>query len=394
VRSQRRDTKRAKSPDDRPPDAQAVLLELDRISGALAADVHRSTSGERDRRAHAPSLPLVLATVGVLALVAGGFWWTQRGSIKAVERGDSNSATPVASDVGDTMPLPAKPMTHQDSLNMAEALREQLAQIDPNYHKKPAAKPKAAEPALDLVLQQTDSLLRVRLGEIYRRQIVLDSSGRMMDIRIPALRGGRGGSSVTMTAPTAPGVPTTPRQLAILLTPMRRSDSALRPLQQAAGRELARRANGFGEWVGVTIDSSMRMGPGQAPGLNNADVLVFLTMQHTTADSVQLRVSIRSTAAGTNFGNHVLTSDPVFQPATTGPFDNTLRDAVRLLHQLQRLPPGTPWPQDMGKMTFGGPNDAAAQTFRTWSPRQLESLKTTFDSMRKFRPRRRDSMPE
>ena len=70
----------AKSPDDRPPDAQAVLLELDRISGALAADVHRGTSSERTARPHAPSLPLVLATVGVLALVAGGFWWTQRGT--------------------------------------------------------------------------------------------------------------------------------------------------------------------------------------------------------------------------------------------------------------------------------------------------------------------------
>jgi tRNA A-37 threonylcarbamoyl transferase component Bud32 len=384
----------AKSPDDRPPDAQAVLLELDRISGALAADVHRSTSGERDSRAHAPSLPLVLATVGVLALVAGGFWWTQRGSIKAVERGDSNATAQIGSDVGDTMPLPVKPMTHQDSLNMAEALREQLAQIDPNYHKKPVVKPKAAEPALDLVLQQTDSLLRVRLGEIYRRQIVVDSNGRVIDMRIPGSRGGRSATSVTVTAPAVPALPTTQRHLAILLTPVRRADSALRPLQQAAGRELARRANPFGEWVGVTIDSSMRMGPGQSPGLESADVLVFLTMQHTDADSVQLRVSIRSTAAGTNFGNHVLTSDPVFQPATTAPFDNTLRDAVRLLNQLRRLPPGTPWPQDMGRVTFGGPNDAGAQTFRVWSPRQLESLKSTFDSVRRYRPRHRDSMPE
>ena len=34
----------AKSPEDRPADAHAVLAELDRISGAIAADVHRSTS--------------------------------------------------------------------------------------------------------------------------------------------------------------------------------------------------------------------------------------------------------------------------------------------------------------------------------------------------------------
>jgi hypothetical protein len=237
-------------------------------------------------------------------------------------------------------------------------------------------------------------LLRVRLGEIYRRQIVVDSNGRMVDVRIPGIRGTREGSSVTITAPGITATPASDRHLAILLTPLRRSDSALRPLQQAAGRELVRRANSFGEWAGVTLDTAMRMGPTQAPGLENADVLVFLALQRGPGDSVQLRVSIRSTMASTNFGNHVVTSDPVFQPTSTAPFDRTLRDAARLLSQLRRLPPGTPWAQDMGRGSFGGPNDPGAQAFRTFSPKQLESLKTVFDSVRKHRPPRRDSQPE
>ena len=49
----------AKSPEDRPPDALAVLAELDHIAGALAADAHRSTSRETRAKSPASSLPLI-----------------------------------------------------------------------------------------------------------------------------------------------------------------------------------------------------------------------------------------------------------------------------------------------------------------------------------------------
>ena len=113
----------AKSPEDRPPDAQSVLAELDRISGALAADAHRSTSGESHARKRASSFPLVVATVGVLALVAAGVWWAQRASLKA--NASDSTAAHVGSDTDLNTPLPSKPMTHKDSLKLLEELREQ-----------------------------------------------------------------------------------------------------------------------------------------------------------------------------------------------------------------------------------------------------------------------------
>ncbi len=136
----------AKSPEDRPPDAQAVLAELDQISGALAADVHRSTSGETRARAHASSLPLVLATAGVFALVAAGVWWTQMRSPLVISP-DSNAAVRLGTDTDLNVPLPVKPMTHKDSLKLLEDLREQLGQADPKYSAKPVSKPATTDQA-------------------------------------------------------------------------------------------------------------------------------------------------------------------------------------------------------------------------------------------------------
>src|SRR5690606_6221961 len=63
----------SKSPDARPADAQEVLTELNRISGAMAADAHREISGEREAPARpAATWPLVLAGLGVVVLAVAG----------------------------------------------------------------------------------------------------------------------------------------------------------------------------------------------------------------------------------------------------------------------------------------------------------------------------------
>src|SRR5690606_21058376 len=66
----------AKDADNRPSTAEAVLAELDAIQGALAADVHRSRSGEAPVKRAGISWPLALAATAVVVL---GVWWMGRG---------------------------------------------------------------------------------------------------------------------------------------------------------------------------------------------------------------------------------------------------------------------------------------------------------------------------
>ncbi len=337
----------AKSPEDRPPDAQSVLAELDRISGALAADAHRSISGESHARKHASSLPLVVATVGVLALVAAGVWWTQRTTAK-VNASDSTTSAHAGSDTDLNTPLPAKPMTHKDSLKLLEDLREQLGQADPKYSAKPAAKAPVAESVpLDVQVAQTDSLIRARLQVLYGQ------------------RGGGSGGSVTAvvpTVPTPPGAPTSAtagrggpptRSLAILAWPGRRTDSSLIALQRRAVSDLVVRTGRGNQWSSVTVDTMPptggRDGRGNFAPPPKADVWVSLNFQRDSADSVRLSVTVRSTDSVANFGFHSLTSDYVYHPTTMAPFSSTLRDASTLIRQLRELRPGQVWVQDMGR---------------------------------------------
>ncbi len=96
----------AKNPDDRPRDAEAVLVELDRIAGALAADQHRAVSGESEPRPRASAVPLILGGIATLVLVVGGFWWNQRSNAVATRRADSALAR-MGSDTSDlSVPLP------------------------------------------------------------------------------------------------------------------------------------------------------------------------------------------------------------------------------------------------------------------------------------------------
>lgn len=379
-----------KAPEDRPRDAQAVLSELDRISGALAADAHRGGSGDRAVRPHASPLPLALATFAVLVLVAGGFWWSQRNTIESALRSDSGSVLRPGTDTGDlSASLPSKPMTHQDSLQLLAALQTQLNEVDPKYQKKAVAKPVVTESlALEAKTWEIDSLIRARF-----REFALQRS-----------MAGAGGVPTNPVAPVVPGVSDLPpiagtsigepRRLLILLSRERGTDSVLRALQRVAGTDLAARTNRFGQWASVAIDSTGRTNLRDVLTSGSADVLVYLNFHREPNDSVRLQVSIRNATPGTSFGYRLLTSDPAYRPTDIGPFGGTLRDASRLLGQLRQLPPGQPWPQDMGGGR-GGPYDPGYPSTRTIGQKQIESLTKMADSMRKFlpKPRRRDSIP-
>jgi serine/threonine protein kinase len=388
----------AKSPEDRPPDAQSVLAELDRISGALAADAHRSISGESRAKSHASSFPLVVATVGVLALVAAGVWWTQRAAPKVITP-DSTSSTHVGSDTDLNTPLPAKAMTHKDSLKLLEDLREQLGQADPKYSAKPAAKAPVAETVpLDVQVAETDSLIRARLQVLYGQ------------------RGAGSGATVAVAPP--PNTPPTPgaspsgagnrlappaRSLAVVAWPRggRTPDSALIALQRRAAVDLIARASRGAPWTTVTIDTVPPTG-GRSGGRGNfappsADVVVFLGIQRDSADSVKLTVMVRSMDSSTNFGYHQLTSDAILHGTSTAPFSGTLNDAARLIRQLRQLQPSQVWVQDMGRGGRGGPGGPydPGMAMRTFNTKQFDSLRKMADSLGRLRspPKRRDSLP-
>jgi hypothetical protein len=165
----------------------------------------------------------------------------------------------------------------------------------------------------------------------------------------------------------------------------------MKTLQLAAAADLAARINRFGQWASVVIDTNGRTNLRELITAGSADVLAYIDVHREPTDSVRLQVSIRNVTPGTSFGYRVVTSDPVNHPANVGAFNNTLRDASRLVSQLRMLPPGQVWSQDMGR-GFAGPGDRGS-TVRTFTTRQMDSMRKTMDSMRNLHPRRRDSVP-
>ncbi|MGH7523084.1 MAG: serine/threonine-protein kinase [Gemmatimonadales bacterium] len=383
----------AKSPDDRPRDAQAVLAELDRISGALAAAAHHGAHDAVPARPRAASLPLVFATVGVLALVAGGFWWSQRNGAKPAPSTANPAARP-GTDTGDLgAPLPTRPMTHADSLQLLAALQSQLRQVDPKYRHRPVPKPAVPESVeLAVKTREIDSLIRDEFRAITIQRSM--SGNRPPDAVPPA----RPPTSVTVT-PIAPALPSagianavTPRRLLILLPRERGTDSTMRTLQLAAAAELAGRSNRFGQWTSVMIDSAGQANLREVLTAGSADVLAYIVLHREPGDSVRLQVSIRNVTPGASFGYRMINSDPVYHPTGIQAFNGALRDAARLLGQLRQLGPGQVWSQDMG-----GPYAAPGYTgprVSTFSPKVMDSLHRIMDSMQAHFRKRRDSMPQ
>ena len=387
----------AKSPDDRPHDAQAVLADLDRISGALAAAAHRGADDAAPARPRAASLPLVFATAGVLALVAGGFWWSQRNTATPAPTAGSTAARP-GTDTGDlTAPLPIRPMTHADSLQLLAALQSQLRQVDPRYQRRPVPKP-AVPDSVELAVRtrEIDSLIRDEF-----RAITVQRS--MSGIRPPeGASPARPQTSVMVMPPIAPGAPNLPsagmanagtqRRLLILLPRERGADSTMRTLQLAAAAELASRSNRFGQWTSVMIDSAGQANLREILTAGTADVLAYVVLHREPGDSVRLQVSIRNVTPGASFGYRMLNSDPVYHPTGIQSFNEALRDATRLLSQLRQLGPGQIWSQDMG-----GPYVApgyTGQRMRTYTSKDMDSLRKVMDSMQTHFRKRRDSIQQ
>ncbi len=393
----------AKSPEERPPDAQAVLLELDRISGALAADAHRSTSGETNGKKRASSLPLVFATVGVLVLITGGFLWSQRHNLKPAPA--DSSATRLGTDADSGLPLAPRPLTHQDSLRIAEAFRSELAQLEPKAktNAKTQAPPQVDTAQLALQIAAFDSAIKQRLGEMRRPAPPPDPSrGTVLPPATVAVGAGLAAGAAAATSATGAG----PKRIVISSFPMRGNDTGARGLETRITSDLQEQL-GRSRFFMAAIDTSPPQRGGRGGRGNNsatrsgaydsADVSVSVWMQPVDKDSSILRITLRNAAAGT-FEAQSITSKPVYKPTSIDQFKGTINDAVRLLNYLRKLPPGAPWPKDSAmrgnaRSGPGGPSDPGA--IRVVDQRQLEQMSRLGDSMKKLapKPKKRDSTP-
>ncbi len=354
----------AKSPDDRPVDARAVLVELDKISGAIAADVHRGGTG-LPVVTPASKWPLAVGAFAVVALVVGGIWFTSR-PVRTI-----TTYTPVKmADTIDAEPLQApapKPLTHADSLRIAVALRDELASLDSKATVKHDTKQALAidTVALERQLALTDSLIRVQFDKL-RTQ-----SGGAFRSPPPSPATSASGTSIgAVPGPTAPTV----THVLVLAAGRNRGDSMARALSEAAVLEINRRLSGGRGWVVVTPDTMRFQGNrgstggqsgapsfgGPPTGFDSTDMVVFVSVQKDENDSSYLSVSIRNTKAGSAYGNQIITSNRVKSPTSIDQFRGTVRDVSRTLEWLRSLPPGTAWPSTVprpGGGGRGGPSD-------------------------------------
>ena len=345
----------AKSPDDRPADANEVLAELDRISGAIAADIHRSTSGETGAsHPKASPWPLLLSAAAVMLLIVGGLWWTRQG-VGGAPTAPAADTVYLPSPTGDSseavaLPSPDRPMTRADSMAIAAALRDELEQIDPDgalVRDDVIVLDAEGAEALTLARQVSlaDSLVRSRLAELSVRVEGLQSAAQLAE----AARAARAPS---IGAATAPG----DRKVMVIASSGRNAPEANRTMADAVVRELDARLERTGHWEVVDPPTD------RAAGMRDvsADVLVTVGVMpapgHQEAgsappdDRVVVRISVRNTSPGSSFGYYVTSSDPF--PISTGQvaYRGTVRDAVAMLENLRRVESGREWRFDMGRV--------------------------------------------
>ncbi|MBA2292322.1 MAG: protein kinase [Gemmatimonadales bacterium] len=328
----------AKDPADRPADAQAVLIELDRISGAMAADHHRATTDPTQHSPRAASpWPMIVAAAAVVVLIGAGVYLAfARGAPSAAARVDT---LPVMGgrDTTDAVAFPSTaqaPLTRADSLAIAQALRNELQHLDPvAAQRTPRVEPAPSTPTapdnLELILARTDSLVRARLAVVSRFA--------------PSVGGQPNQPAMGGTAPASPGQGTGPRRVVIFGNAGRGADSALDALSNQLAREFGRRLRRSGGWDVIVMEEVNHQPGGPPPQLEGAEALVNLTLVPALGDSASLRVQVRNISAGSAFGYRVVSGDKVGSPRSVEPFMGTISDALGVMGEMQRLTRGQTW---------------------------------------------------
>lgn len=336
----------AKDPSDRPADAQVVLAELDRVSGAMAADHHRATSDPAvtPRRAASP-WPVALSAAAVIALIGGGFYFTlNRGETVTPGRVDTLVVSGGSDNAeGETLPAPVaqRQMTRADSLAIAAALRDELQQIDPGAAQRtPRPAPGVQVVDLEATLARTDSLIRVRLAEITRELPEAAPSATARGTAVGASRGVSG--AVVMS--TAPG----PRRVMVIGTAGRDATPQMTELASAAARDVAHRLRSSG-WEVTSMEGIARR-DAQDAATRGAEAIITVALAQTTPDSAMLRIQVRNTTPGSAFNFRSISSGNVAKPSSLEPFVKTLDDATAVMADLQKTPRGQVWVQGIGNV--------------------------------------------
>jgi serine/threonine-protein kinase len=341
----------AKSPDNRPADANEVLAELDRISGAIAADIHRGTSGEAARFVKASPWPLLLSAAAVMLLIVGGLWWSRQG-VGLAPNGLAADTVYLPSPTGDSseavaLPSPDRPMTRADSLAIAAALRDELEQLDPpggEVRTEVAIFDRrvAGSLSLERELSLVDSLVRSRLAENSIRVEGLRDAARRLE-------------ATASTGEASTAASEARRKVMVVSATGRRANEAHKAMAEAVVSELNARLTRTRNWELVERPAEWPTGARDLP----ADVLVTVGVVSAPSDGgetdaatdpVVVRISVRNAAPGSAFGYYVMSSDPFpfadGQPAYRG----TVRDAVAMLENLRRVESGGDWRFDMGRL--------------------------------------------
>ena len=349
----------AKDPNDRPVDANAVLAELDLISGAMAADHHRATSDPNGRPIRAASpWPMAVAAAAVIALIAGGFYISfARSNTPPVPPRVDTLMVAGGRDSTDGVALPATtqaPLTRADSLAIAQALRNELQQIDPAAARR-TPRPdtsRSREVSLEATLAQTDSIIRVRIAEATRRGVTVTGvPGAVV-----------GGANAVVTAAIGP------RRVMIQANAGRNADPAMQSLAEAISRDFTRRLRRAGGW---DVISGGVGGRGDVPQFAGAEALVNISVVSAGPDSASLRVQVRNLSPGSSFGYRVVSSDHTPIAGGADAFTGTISSAMGLMADLQKTPRGAVWRMDQG----------VAREFIRMDPDAMEALRM-LDSMR------------
>ncbi len=339
----------AKSPDDRPQTAQEVLVELDKVSGALAAESHRSANPAEAAVPRASSLPLALGALAVVALVAAGVWWTGAGRTPVPPAVPETVGIPVGGSdtlTGTALANPDKPLTRADSLAIAAALRDELERIDPDAAKRPAvaAAPSDSSVVLARQLAITDSLVRVKLAEFSARA---EAAQRLAESAVS-----RGASGFNRPPSPDPGR----RTVLVVPSQQRNREPAFVAISESLSAEVTRRLERSPSWE-VIDRPDAPFKEGDIP----AEVFVTIGTMPAGKDSAVVRIAVRNTAPGSSFGYNVVTSNPF--PVGAGPdaYSGAVREAFGVLETLRRVDRGQVWGLDQGRIRV-------------------------FDSLRKLRP--------
>ena len=331
----------AKNPSERPADAQTVLRELDRIAGMMAADAHRETSGERTAVVVPKSrIPMGVAAVALLTVLSAAVYWAQIKNSPPPATPAAPNTVVVAGgrDSLEGAPLTGRPMTHADSLKIAQALLSELEGTRGTTPRRTVVETTMVTLPLDVQIASVDSIVRARLGELRGTRMPQPPTVPNATSVAP------GAAIATVTSGTSK-----PRRLVLVTAPRSPTTPDLAALNAQVTQELARRVRGGTPGWEVVVPEQSTERNVRNVAFDGADGMVLVQLAPSGGDSVDLRITVRNLAPGSAFNVNFVSSQDVYKPTTLEPFRETIFRASRMIEDFKRVPVGGTWQMDFNR---------------------------------------------